>query len=274
MPEPNRVYYIAPASVRPAGSRPGWRRFAGMNNSDYETASVSLTGDREVNQDRFGVFGSGAERLLLVADGMGGYPRGETAAELLTEYAEESFGAGAVRAPEAFLRELIDGGHHRIQDFGHSQNPPIQPGSTVVAVLVQPQGLTWAHAGDSRLYRLHGGVLTRTRDHSYVQQLVDRGELFAAEAQSHPLRNYVTQCLGRPGAAPEASFGSAGALAPGDALLLCTDGFWGGVETTEIKQLLAARGEPLQAGLGQLAARAADATRPGADNVTALALRR
>ena len=205
-----------------------------MNDPDYETASVSLTGDRALNQDRFGVFGSGAERLLLVADGMGGYPCGEIAAELLLEYAGERFGAGQLGAAETFLRDLIDGGHRRILDFGHSQEPPVEPASTLVAVLVQSRGLTWAHAGDSRLYRLQGGVLTRTSDHSYVQQLVDRGELFAAEARRHPLRNYVTECLGGPGAAPEASFGSADALAPGDAVLLCTDGFWSGLGSAAI----------------------------------------
>lgn len=244
-----------------------------MNYPEYQTAFVSLTGDRDLNQDRHAIFGRGAERLLLVADGMGGHPRGEVAAQLLIDYAEERCGSGAIQAPESFLQDLIAGGHRRIQDFGRSQSPPIQPGTTLVVVLVQPQGLSWAHAGDSRLYRLQAGVMARTRDHSYVQQLVDRGELSPAEAESHPLRNYLTQCLGGPGPAPQASFGSAGALAPGDALLLCTDGFWGGLVQAEIKRLLAARDAPLQAGLERLAARAVGAGHPYADNATALALR-
>ena len=244
-----------------------------MNASDYQTACVSLTGDRELNQDRYATLGSGTHRLLLVADGMGGHPRGEIAAELLIEYAEERFGAGPVQEPEAFLHDLVAGGHRRILDFGRSQSPPIRPGTTMVAVLVQPQGLHWVHAGDSRLYRLQAEVLTWTRDHSYVQQLVDWGELSPAEAENHPLRNYVTQCLGGPGPAPEASFGSARALAPGDALLLCTDGFWGHLDPVAIEHFLASAEAPLQVELERLAGRAASAAHPEADNVTALALR-
>lgn len=244
-----------------------------MIASQFETASVSLTGDRPLNQDRYGIFRNGDQRLLLVADGMGGHPRGEVAAALVIEYAAECFAAGPVEEPETFFRKLVTGAHRRIQEYGRSQVPPIQPGTTLVAVLVRAEDLSWVHAGDSRLYRLHSGDLACTRDHSYVQQLVDEGKLAPSDAERHPLRNYVTRCLGGLGPAPEPSFGSAAGLAAGDALLLCSDGFWGNLAPAEIEHLLRDRETPLQAALERLGAQAEAAGRPYCDNITALVLR-
>ena len=83
-----------------------------------------------------------------------------------------------------------------------SSSPPIsseqEPHSTLAAFLINPAGdCHWVHAGDSRIYHFHGGQLVkRTMDHSYVQTLVDRGELTEEEANVHPQSNILMGCLG------------------------------------------------------------------------------
>lgn len=236
------------------------------------TAAVSLTGDRTLNQDRYGVFQAGDAFLLLVADGMGGHPRGETAAELVVAYAAERMQTTPLGEPKALLRTLVTEGHQRIQTFGQSQKPSIQPGTTLVAALVEADRIHWIHAGDSRLYRWQGENFNWTRDHSYIRELVDKGVLSEQEASNHPMRNCVTECLGGSGPEPNATYGSAPGLAPGDGLLLCSDGFWSNLTTDEIRRLLIGRDLPLQKALERLADRAAANGHPRCDNVTAVAI--
>jgi protein phosphatase len=103
-------------------------------------------------------------------------------------------------------------------------------------------GQAWfAHAGDSRGYLFRGGtVLHRTRDHSKVQTLLSMGLIRPEEADRHPQRNMVLNCLGSP-FEPTIETSAPTNLVPGDLILLCTDGLWAGVDETGIANLLGGR---------------------------------
>jgi len=248
-----------------------------MSDALYDTAQVSLVGDREMNQDRCTLVRQQQTLLLVLADGMGGHPRGEMAAQIAVDSFVGSFGASTqpIADPGAFLHRQVLEAHHEINAYGHQQRPPIEPRTTLVAALVEPARVTWTHLGDSRLYLLRKGlVLTQTLDHSYVRMLVEQGVIGEEQSDSHPLRNYVTRCLGGANEIPEPTPGSGDGLQPGDVLLLCSDGFWGSLGKDRLVRGLADTATPLEQQLKSLAESARSEAYPRSDNVTAVALRR
>lgn len=241
----------------------------------YQHAQVSLLGTRKINQDRCAIFRAGDNLLLALADGLGGHPRGEVAAQILLDSAEElfhhiHFAAGNA---ESFLQSIFNETHDRIQAFGQGQQPPLTPRTTGVLVLVQRGQASWMHIGDSRLYAFRQGrLLFRTRDHSFVEKMRAEGLLNEAEALHHPKRHYLTLSIGGPGVCPKGQFGEGLRLLPGDLLVASTDGFWGHLEEQEIASSLSAD-LPLRSHLEHLARQAERRAGTRCDNITALALR-
>ncbi|HHH39718.1 MAG TPA: serine/threonine-protein phosphatase, partial [Sedimenticola sp.] len=141
---------------------------------DYETGGSSRVGDRRDNQDRYLCARAGDTLLLCLADGMGGHPRGEVAAGITVATGRRllAHAAKPIPDPARFLQRLLLESHIAIRRFGEQQDPPINPRTTAVAALIQNGTAWWVHAGDSRLYLFRNGtLLTRTKDHSYVEQL-------------------------------------------------------------------------------------------------------
>jgi len=247
-----------------------------MNDAAYETAQTTLIGDRELNQDRCALVRQGQTLLLVLADGMGGHPKGEVAAQIAVDCFVQGFGesARAIRDPPLFLRERVFNAHRNINVYGRHQEPPIEPRTTLVAALAEPTRVTWIHLGDSRLYLLRDDqTLAETKDHSYVRMLVEQGTIREQDIDSHPLRNYVTRSLGGAGEAPEPSLGSWQGLQQGDLLLLCSDGLWASLGTARLRQAVAKRSTPLQQLLTKLAESARREAYPQSDNVSAVAAR-
>jgi len=248
-----------------------------MSDWDYETAETTLIGDRELNQDRCALIRQGPTLLLVLADGMGGHPKGEMAAQIAVDCFVQGFAesARAIADPALFLRERVLQAHRAINAYGHQHQPSIEPRTTLVAALVEPTRATWAHLGDSRLYLLRDDeTLAQTKDHSYVRMLVEQGTIREKEIDNHPLRNYVTRCLGGAGEVAEPSLGSWQGLRHGDLLLLCSDGLWAGVGDERLRHALADRTTPLQLLLTKLAESARSKAYPQSDNVSAVAVRR
>jgi serine/threonine protein phosphatase PrpC len=247
-----------------------------MNDTGYETAQATLIGDRDLNQDRCALVMQGRSLLLVLADGMGGHPNGEMAAQIAVDCFVRGFSEAPqpIPDPTLFLAEQVLQAHRQINAYGDQHEPPTEPRTTLVAALVEPARVTWTHLGDSRLYLLrHHRILAQTVDHSYVRGLVEQGTIGEQEIDSHPLRNYVTRCLGGAGEAPEPSLGSCDGLQPGDLLLLCSDGLWASLGNERLMQTLADRSVPLQQLLSKLAQSARSEAYPRSDNVTAVAVR-
>lgn len=246
-----------------------------MSTTSYEIGRESRLGNRRVNQDRCAVVQSVDYALLTLADGMGGHPRGEMAAQILVDTAEKFFyrESKPFASPRDFLKKVFHFAHREIQSFGFAQTPAIDPRTTGVSVLIQNGMVHWAHVGDSRFYLYRKGkLLTRTVDHSYVEQLRQEGIISDEERETHPQRHYVTRCLGGSSHPPLVTFGESARLLDGDVLLLCTDGFWAHIEEDEMAFALQSD-ESLEDTIKELARAAEVSGHPESDNVTAIAMR-
>ncbi|MFA7667383.1 MAG: PP2C family serine/threonine-protein phosphatase [Burkholderiaceae bacterium] len=233
----------------------------------------SLVGERQVNQDRMGYCYTRDCLLMLVADGMGGHLHGEIAAQLALQAAAGVFQANArpmLDAPARFLDHALRRGHREILDYQQASRLPDAPRTTIVACVVQQGQVWWAHVGDSRFYWLRDGqVFLRTRDHSKVQNLIDLGLIQPDEADDHPERNKVLNCLGSP-FEPTVEIGGPRPLEAGDTLLLCSDGVWGPMSDGRLAAALP--GASLLIDVPRLVRQAVERGGPFADNATALAM--
>ena len=247
-----------------------------MNFAIYQSSRI---GGRQYNQDRVAYAYSNHALLMVLADGMGGHSHGEVAAQLAIQTFMQAYQQAAlprVPDPVEFLREVMQRAHESIIHYAHEQHLGGNPGTTCVAALVQDGKACWAHAGDSRLYHMRGAeVVTRTHDHSMVQQWADWGIITADEMKIHPDRNKITNCLG---GVEDMFFVESSALVElqqGDVLLLCSDGLWGPLSDTEMSTALNTTPVqlPLPASLEQLMAEAEYRGGAHADNLTAIAAR-
>ncbi|MGC3995329.1 MAG: protein phosphatase 2C domain-containing protein [Propionicimonas sp.] len=164
--------------------------------------------------------------MLIVADGMGGAAAGDLASAVAVR---ELRAADAPRSGELMLDTLstaIDAASDAISDLVDSDPRLDGMGSTVCGVMFDGEQLGLANIGDSRAYRYRDGRLTRlTRDHSWVQTLVDEGRITEAEALEHPHRSLILKVInGQPQHQPDLEL--VDALA-GDRLLVCSDGLCG-----------------------------------------------
>jgi serine/threonine protein phosphatase PrpC len=237
------------------------------------TAFTNRLGNRSSNQDRCLVLERPDCVLLVVADGMGGHAGGDLAAQATVDSLQRSLvrQRAPIAQPRAFLQEAFEAAHLQVIEAGRSRTPPINPRTTCVACVVQGNQAYWAHLGDSRLYLVRNGTLvTRTRDHTPVEELLQSGAISASELNSHPLRNSVSRCLGGVRPLPDVSFGAA-ELRADDTLLLCSDGLWNALPE---QKLVAIPGYGnLQHSVDALSNEAELASYPHSDNISAVALR-
>lgn len=240
----------------------------------YEIGRVSLLGNRKNNQDRLGVAESHGGVVLILGDGLGGKPGGELAAETLVKSVQHSLRHQImpVDDPDKLLEKLIIKAHYAVRSAGQKQNPPIEPGSTAVLCLIQNKKAWWAHVGDSRFYLFRDGLtIYRTQDDSYVEHLYQKGEITLEKRDGHPMRNYVTQCIGLMENEPKVKVSKGVDLQVNDTLLLCSDGFWEPLDDAQIGANLAEGN--IKETINKLATRAEQNSYPKSDNTTALAMK-
>lgn len=165
--------------------------------------------------------------LAIVADGMGGKSGGRKAADqvqLTAQQVFERFVPSKDVASEA-LRTLVEEAHLMIKLTAISSEE--EPHSTVAAFLISPdRSCDVVHAGDSRVYHFRGGeMVSRTMDHSFVQRLVNEGQITEEEAQNHPQSNLLIGCLGTQ-QDPPITLARIDWLEVGDTVIACSDGLW------------------------------------------------
>lgn len=207
------------------------------------TASTGIhKGDREYQQDQVVLLSHPRYNgcvLSVLADGMGGRSGGRNASDQVMMTARQLFERYAPDTddPATLLTHMVQEAHTVIRLTAITSEQ--EPHSTVAAFLINPRGdCHWVHAGDSRIYHFHKGqLLHRTSDHSYVQALVDRGELTEAEANTHPHSNILVGCLGTESDPPIASHLIA-QVQPGDVLMACSDGVWHYFSPSELASVL------------------------------------
>lgn len=221
---------------------------------------------RQRNEDSIGV--DAEIGLLVVADGMGGHNAGDLASRLTIETLFTT--ARSLPALESDrLQSAVKRANAVILEAADADPSRSGMGTTVVAAWFSATHLDVAHVGDSRLYRLRAGVLEMlTRDHSQVQELVDRGILTPAQARVSTRRNFLSRALGTD---PDVRIDCARhALQAGDAYLLCSDGLTNMLEDEEIAVILQDAG-PVQSIAERLVSLANE--RGGRDNISVVIAR-
>lgn len=199
-------------------------------------------GDREYQQDQLLLTSHPRAKgcvLGVVADGMGGRSGGRkasdqvllTAQQLLERY--DPFTDDAL----AFLERIAREAHVVIRLTGTSAEQ--EPHSTIAAFVLNPDSqLFVVHSGDSRVYLFKDNVLQqRTRDHSYVQTLVDHGQLTETQAMSDPRGNLLLHCLGAD-REPEVVTARWGSMTAGHRIVVCSDGLWHYFTTAELGRVV------------------------------------
>lgn len=194
-----------------------------------ETCVARHTGDRHEQQDRVALFAHPTEPgtlLAVVADGMGGHSGGAMAAEQVVIKAKQNFEAFTPQHETAahLLDSIVHESHVVIRLTRYTSEK--DPHSTAVVFLLRPDGASWVHSGDSRLYHFRGGETRfRSPDHSLVGELLRKGRLDEEGALRHPQRNVLLSCLGSD-REPSIEHGESRPLMAGDSFLLCSDGLW------------------------------------------------
>jgi len=169
--------------------------------------------------------------LWAIADGMGGHQCGEVASALALQSLHEACAAGVE------LVEAVHAANRAVLAVAASPGEGRGMGTTLVAAQFSAADFVIAWVGDSRAYRISAEHIERlTRDHSWVQAMVDAGQLSAQAARSHPQRNVILQCLGRDDQQLEVGV-LHGSLGVHELLLLCSDGLTGELTDEQIQQL-------------------------------------
>ena len=171
--------------------------------------------------------------LFCVCDGMGGHAAGEVASSI----AVETIARMAPRAADpAMLGAAIEAANAAIIEAAGKGIGKPGMGCTATAAYIEGSQLAIAHVGDSRAYLLHEGTLIRvTRDHSYVEELVEAGEITADEARVHPNRSVITRALGSDPLMYADHFQLN--IEEGDRLILCSDGLSSMISDGEIERI-------------------------------------
>ena len=229
---------------------------------------------RQGNEDA--LFSDEERGVFIVADGMGGHVAGEVASQMVAE----TVGLGVSGAVEEGLRgsdleartlELIKEANRKILERADNEPEKRGMGTTLTLLTILPESVyLMDQVGDSRAYLLRDGVLRQiTRDHTVVQQQVDRGALTPEQAREHPLSHILTRALGTENSVEADTYGDSTEL--GDLFLLCSDGLSGMLPDDQIHEILSNPTEDLQ----EIADALIDAANRagGLDNVTALVVK-
>jgi serine/threonine protein phosphatase PrpC len=208
----------------------------------FSIYQMSRLGGRETNQDCMGYCYSREAALFVVADGMGGHPEGDVAAQIALQTMAARFQREmkpTVADPGEFLRLSVLMAHQQILRYAQNKGMHDSPRTTIVLCLIQHGVAYWAHVGDSRLYLVRkNGLLARTRDHSHFEAL--KAHAMPDAALAHVNRNVLYSCLGSP-SPPEVQIHAGVTLEVGDTVLLCSDGLWSVLDESRIVSTLATR---------------------------------
>ncbi len=195
------------------------------------TAGRTETGlVREDNQDAI----VATERLAVVADGMGGHPGGDVAANVAIDVMQAAFTGSSADELEAAVRAA----NWVIWDRAEAASELAGMGTTICAIgLLRDDSFALVHVGDSRAYLWRDGTLRQlTNDHSVTAELVQRGELLDEDVPGHPYHGVLTRALG---VAPEVEVDRTPlVMEAGDRFVLCTDGLFNELSTTEISSVM------------------------------------
>jgi len=194
---------------------------------------------RQANEDYYGNFETKNGYIFLVCDGMGGHVGGTKAAQIAVQTIKDCLQQIDYPNPCDALSQAIVAANKAILDYSE-QHPELEGmGTTCVAVLIVGSDVFYAHVGDSRIYLFSNKKLYRiTKDHSFVQNMIDLGGLTEKEAENHPRKNEITNALGLKNMKPPTVCQTHIRAAKNDIFLLCSDGLTGMVSDAKLNVVL------------------------------------
>ncbi len=245
-----------------------------IDSENVKAVVLSDMGNIRTNNEDIGMFYRIADEditrekgyLLIVADGMGGHKAGEVASKMATEIiSQEYFKQNGNGSIEKNLFKAFSLANKRIYDLASSQKAFHGMGTTCSAFVITGDNVYYAHVGDSRGYFLKNNSIVRiTEDHTYVQELVNKGEITPKEADIHPKRNILTNAMGTK---PDLRIDTGKCnyiFEKKDRLMLCSDGLYDYLNENELAEILSSK--TLQEAAEYMIAEAKK--RGGHDNIT------
>ncbi len=199
---------------------------------------------RAENQDSFDICNLEGSVLAVVCDGMGGAAAGLLASDMATSrfvsFAKSAFASSGGAEDEDIMRQAADAANRQVYHFSSREDEAYAGmGTTLVAGYFRNDDVTIVNVGDSRAYRIaRDGIVQLTRDHSLVQQMVDKGEITREQARRHPRRNIITRAVGSEAFVTSDVFTIP--VREGDLFLFCSDGLSNAVEEAELHRLILA----------------------------------
>lgn len=199
---------------------------------------------REINEDYFYIsFPDDPVQLFVLADGMGGYNGGEIASKLAVTTAKNYILSNYEKSKESkeTLLDLVKNSSQYanmvVYEKAKENADLSKMGTTLDVCLIYQNKAFISHIGDSRIYRMRKEFFRKlTKDHSYVQKLLDEGKITEEESKNHPKKNMLMKALGcTPFIEPDAMIKG---FIKGDILLMCSDGLTNMVSEDEIQQII------------------------------------
>jgi serine/threonine protein phosphatase PrpC len=232
-------------------------------------ATITSAGGRDENQDSLAYRIAEAGTLFaIVCDGLGGHNGGALASKAAVEAALSSFEASPSLAADSLAAHL-NASHSAVRALQNRDPEFVSMRTTAVALLADGRAALWGHIGDSRLYRFRDArIVTQTADHSVPQRLAQAGEIEATAIRFHEDRNRILRAVGSAGEIKPA-YSEVSTIEPGDAFLLCTDGWW---EWLLEEEMEAAYSSDPAGWLNRLESRLRDKASGEFDNYSAFAL--
>lgn len=223
-----------------------------VDSGNVKAVVLSDLGNVRTNNEDIGMFYRIADDevtrdkgyLLMVADGMGGHKAGEVASRLAVETISQEYFKqnGSNGNIEKNLFRAFTAANKKIFELASKNKSYQGMGTTCTAFVVVGELVYYAHAGDSRGYFFKNDAVKRvTEDHTYVQELVNKGEISSQEADTHPKRNILTNAMGT---RPEIRIDTGKcewSFEVNDKLLLCSDGLYDYINEQEMKEILSHR---------------------------------
>lgn len=205
-----------------------------------KTAYLTDTGrTRELNEDA--IYASekpvgNLPNLFIVADGMGGHNAGDFASDFTVKTLVEEIENSFEKNPSIIFKKAIQVANQKLRDIAASDMTKRGMGTTVVAATCMGKYLQVANVGDSRLYVVNETIKQITTDHSYVEEMIKRGNLQRENARSNPNKNIITRAVGAKSEIETDIYVLE--LKPGDMLLMCSDGLSNMLEDEEMRMII------------------------------------
>ena len=205
-----------------------------------KTAYLTDTGrKRELNEDY--VYASdrpigNLPNLFIVADGMGGHNAGDFASEFTVKTMVDEIEASFEKNPSIIFKKTIQTANQKLREIAAQDASKRGMGTTVVAATCLGKYLQVANVGDSRLYVINDTIKQITTDHSYVEEMIRRGNLEREDARSNPNKNIITRAVGAKSEVQVDIYVME--LKPGDLLLMCSDGLSNMLEDEDMRMIV------------------------------------